>query len=92
MSELDSSFDRFDEVETGEAFTLQNQWLLKIELAEASVMARSGAMVAYQGDVRFEHKSGGLGRMLKKARVAASKTLPSAAKGIATARPTTRSG
>lgn len=67
MSELDSSFDRFDEVETGEAFTLQNQWLLKVELAEATVMARSGSMVAYQGDVRFEHKGGGLGRMLKKA-------------------------
>ena len=30
-------------------------------------MARSGAMVAYQGDVRFEHKGGGLGRLLKKA-------------------------
>jgi uncharacterized protein (AIM24 family) len=67
MSELDSSFDRFDEVETGEAFTLQNQLLLKIELAEATVMARSGSMVAYQGDVRFEHQAGGLGRMLKKA-------------------------
>ncbi len=24
-------------------------------------------MVAYQGDVRFEHKGGGLGRLLKKA-------------------------
>ena len=23
-------------------------------------MARNGAMVAYQGDVRFEHKGGGL--------------------------------
>ena len=30
-------------------------------------MARNGAMVAYQGDVRFEHKGGGLGRLLKKA-------------------------
>jgi uncharacterized protein (AIM24 family) len=30
-------------------------------------MAKNGAMVAYQGDVRFEHKGGGLGRLLKKA-------------------------
>ena len=30
-------------------------------------MARGGGMVAYQGDVRFEHKGGGLGRMIKKA-------------------------
>ena len=30
-------------------------------------MARNGAMVASQGDVHFEHKGGGLGRMLKKA-------------------------
>ena len=59
--------DQFAEVETGEAFTLQNPRLLKVELSETSVMARNGAMVAYQGDVRFEHKGGGLGRLLKKA-------------------------
>src|SRR5690242_12033906 len=63
MSEL----DQYAEVETGEAFTLQNPRLLKIELSETNVMARNGAMVAYQGDVRFEHKGGGLGRLLKKA-------------------------
>lgn len=59
--------DQFTEVETGEAFTIQNPMLLKIELSAATVMARSGSMVAYQGDVRFEHKGGGLGRLLKKA-------------------------
>lgn len=63
MSEL----DQYAEVETGEAFTLQNPRLLKIELSETNVMARNGSMVAYQGDVRFEHKGGGLGRLLKKA-------------------------
>jgi uncharacterized protein (AIM24 family) len=67
MADMGSSLDRFAEVETGEAFTLQNPRLLKVELSEASVMARSGSMVAYQGDVRFEHKGGGLGRLLKKA-------------------------
>jgi uncharacterized protein (AIM24 family) len=63
MSEL----DQYAEIETGEAFTLQNPRLLKIELSATNVMARNGAMVAYQGDVRFEHKGGGLGRLLKKA-------------------------
>jgi uncharacterized protein (AIM24 family) len=67
MSEMGAPLDRFDEVETGEAFTLQNPRLLKVELSETSVMAASGAMVAYQGEVRFEHKGGGLGRLLKKA-------------------------
>ena len=67
MTDMGAPLDRFQEVETGEAFTLQNPRLLKIELSEASVMAASGAMVAYQGDVRFEHKGGGLGRLLKKA-------------------------
>jgi uncharacterized protein (AIM24 family) len=67
MTEMGSPLDRYDEVETGEAFTLQNRHLLKVELSETTVMARNGAMVAYQGDVRFEHKGGGLGRLLKKA-------------------------
>ena len=64
---MDAPLDRFREIETGEAFTLQNPRLLKVELSATSVMARSGAMVAYQGDVRFEHKGGGLSRLLKKA-------------------------
>ena len=67
MSEMGSPLDRYREVETGEAFTLQNPRLLKVELSATSVMARNGAMVAYQGDVKFEHKGGGLGRLLKKA-------------------------
>jgi uncharacterized protein (AIM24 family) len=64
---MGSPLDRFQEVETGEAFTLQNPRLLKIELSETSVMAKNGSMVAYQGDVRFQHKGGGFGRLLKKA-------------------------
>ena len=67
MSDMGERLDKFAEVETGEAFTLQNPYLLKIELSETSVMARNGAMVAYQGEVRFEHKGGGIGRLLKKA-------------------------
>jgi uncharacterized protein (AIM24 family) len=67
MNESQEPFGAFDEVETGEAFTLQNRRLLKVELSEGSVLAKNGAMVAYQGDVHFEHKGGGLSRFLKKA-------------------------
>ena len=67
MTDMGGAFEQYREVETGEAFTAQGPYALKVELSETSVMARSGAMVAYQGDVRFEHKGGGIGRMLKKA-------------------------
>ncbi|RKQ90276.1 uncharacterized protein (AIM24 family) [Solirubrobacter pauli] len=67
MTDMGAPLDQYAEVETGEAFTLQNPRLLKVELSETTVMARNGSMVAYQGDVHFEHKGGGLGRMLKKA-------------------------
>jgi uncharacterized protein (AIM24 family) len=67
MSDIGGAFEQYKEIETGQAFTPQGPYALKVELAETSVMARGGGMVAYQGDVRFEHKGGGLGRMLKKA-------------------------
>ena len=67
MNEANEPFQAYDEVETGEAFTLQNRRLLKVELSEGAVLAKNGAMVAYQGEVHFEHKGGGLGRFLKKA-------------------------
>jgi uncharacterized protein (AIM24 family) len=67
MAEMDAALDQYREKETGEAFTLQGPRLLKVELSETSVMARNGSMVAYQGDVGFEHKGSGLGRLLKKA-------------------------
>ena len=39
-----------------------------MRLDQVTVQAKLGSMVAYQGDVTFEHAgSGGLGRMLKKA-------------------------
>jgi uncharacterized protein (AIM24 family) len=67
MAEMDAALDQYQERETGQAFTAQGPRLLKIELSETSVMAKNGSMVAYQGDVHFEHKGGGLGRLLKKA-------------------------
>jgi uncharacterized protein (AIM24 family) len=52
---------------TGERFALQNERLLRVTLGP-EVMARQGAMVAYQGGVQFEFQgSGGVGRFLKKA-------------------------
>jgi uncharacterized protein (AIM24 family) len=67
MSDPGASLDRWQEVETGEAFTIQNPRLLKVELSETTVMAKNGAMVAYQGQVNFEHQGSGFGRLLKKA-------------------------
>jgi uncharacterized protein (AIM24 family) len=65
---VQTTLGQFNEVETGQAFTLQNSKLLKVELSEVTVQAKLGSMVAYQGDVTFEHAgSGGMSRMLKKA-------------------------
>jgi uncharacterized protein (AIM24 family) len=67
MSDPGASLNQWQEVETGQAFTVQNPRLLKVELSETTVMAKNGSMVAYQGDVRFEHQGGGLSRFMKKA-------------------------
>jgi len=58
----------FRESESPDAFSLQNSKLLKVELEQVTIQAKLGSMVAYQGDVRFEHAgSGGVGRFVKKA-------------------------
>ncbi|MBA2240935.1 MAG: AIM24 family protein [Solirubrobacterales bacterium] len=65
---VEQSLAQYRETESGESFSLQNSKLLKVELADVTIQAKLGAMVAYQGDVKFEHAgSGGLSRMLKKA-------------------------
>ena len=65
---MQSSLGQFHETESQEAFNLQNSKLLKVELNQVTIQAKLGSMVAYQGDVTFEHAgSGGMGRMLKKA-------------------------
>jgi len=49
-------------------FSLQNKKMLKVNMGYGPVMAKTGSMVCYQGDVRFENTgSGGLGKMFKKA-------------------------
>jgi uncharacterized protein (AIM24 family) len=65
---LEQTLSDLKETETSESFSLQNSKMLKVELAEATVQAKLGSMVAYQGDVKFEHAgSGGMARFVKKA-------------------------
>lgn len=54
------------EVTTDQRWALQSDRMLKVTLG-ADVLATKGAMVAYQGQVRFEHeRAGSLGRLMKK--------------------------
>jgi uncharacterized protein (AIM24 family) len=63
-----SLFHEFTENTSTDPFSLQNKKLLKIQMGYGPVWAKTGSMVAYQGDVRFQNRgSGGLGRMLKSA-------------------------
>jgi uncharacterized protein (AIM24 family) len=65
---VQTTLAQFNETQSQDAFALQNSKLLKVRLQEGTVQAKAGSMVAYQGEVSFEHAgSGGLGRMLKKA-------------------------
>src|SRR3954453_5398231 len=51
---------------TADRFTLQNSRMLRVAL-EGEVMARQGAMVAYQGQVDFAYQgAGGVGKLFKK--------------------------
>jgi len=65
---MQTTLGQFNETQSQDAFALQNSKLLKVHLDQVTVQSKLGSMVAYQGDVTFEHAgSGGLGRMLKKA-------------------------
>ena len=61
-----SLFTDYRENQSADPFSLQNKKLLKIQMQYGPVWAKTGSMVAYQGDVRFENKgSGGVGKWLK---------------------------
>jgi uncharacterized protein (AIM24 family) len=65
---VQTTLAQFNETQSQDAFALQNSKLLKVHLDQVTIQAKLGSMVAYQGDVTFEHAgSGGMGRMLKKA-------------------------
>jgi uncharacterized protein (AIM24 family) len=52
---------------TADRFVLQNPRMLRVAL-DGEVMARQGAMVAYQGEVDFAYQgAGGMGKLFKKA-------------------------
>lgn len=54
------------EVESQQRFGLQNPQLLRVSLG-VDVLAVKGSMVAFQGQVRFDHeKAGSMGKLLKK--------------------------
>jgi len=65
---MKTTLAQYNEVESTESFHLQNSKLLKVELNMVTIQAKLGSMVAYQGDVSFEHAgSGGMGKFMKKA-------------------------
>jgi uncharacterized protein (AIM24 family) len=65
---VQSTLGSFQETQSQDAFALQNSKLLKVSLDQITIQARLGSMVAYQGDVHFEHAgSGGLNKFIKKA-------------------------
>ena len=73
---MQTTLAQFRETESTESFSLQNSKLLKVELNQVTIQAKVGSMVAYQGDVTFEHAgSGGMGRLIKKAVTGEGQTL-----------------
>jgi uncharacterized protein (AIM24 family) len=65
---VQSTLGEFQETQSEQAFALQNSKLLKVSLREVTIQAKLGSMVAYQGEVSFEHAgSGGMSRLIKKA-------------------------
>src|SRR6476469_2883240 len=65
---VEETLGEFKETAGTEPFQLQGSKMLKVRVADETIQAKLGSMVAYQGDVKFEHAgSGGLKRMAKKA-------------------------
>jgi uncharacterized protein (AIM24 family) len=65
---VEGALNQFKESNGSEPFALQGSKMLKVKLGDETIQAKLGSMVAYQGDVKFEHAgSGGLKRMAKKA-------------------------
>ena len=64
---MQTTLAQFNETESQDAFSLQNSKMLRVRLDAVTIQARAGSMVAYQGDVSFEHAgSGGVTKFLKK--------------------------
>jgi uncharacterized protein (AIM24 family) len=64
---VEQALREFRETESGDSFSLQNPRMLKVELADVTIQAKLGTMVAYQGEVKFERAgTGGMSRLMKK--------------------------
>ena len=62
---MQTTLAQYNETQSQDAFALQNSKLLKVSLQQVTIQAKLGAMVAYQGDVKFEHAgSGGMSRLV----------------------------
>src|SRR4029078_7140129 len=59
LARMQTSLAQFAETQSQDAFALQNQKLLKVRLDQVTVQAKLGSMVAYQGEVSFEHAGSG---------------------------------
>ena len=65
---IHGDFNSFAESTRQDPFTLQNKKLLKVFLQFGPIKARSGSMVAYQGEAKFAGAtSGGMKKMFKAA-------------------------
>ena len=65
---VEAALSEFKETAGSEPFQMQGSKMVKVQLSGETIQAKLGSMVAYQGDVKFEHAgSGGLKRMAKKA-------------------------
>ena len=65
---VEATLAEFKETAGTEPFQMQGSKMVKVQLDGETIQAKLGSMVAYQGDVKFEHAgSGGLKRMAKKA-------------------------
>ena len=65
---MQTTLGQYNETQSQDAFALQNSKLLKVHLQQVTIQAKLGSMVAYQGEVTFEHAgSGGVSRFIKKA-------------------------
>src|SRR3954469_10833864 len=65
---IEAALKEFKETAGSEPFQMQGSKMVKVQLQGETIQAKLGSMVAYQGEVKFEHAgSGGLKRMAKKA-------------------------
>jgi len=64
---VQSGLARFQETTSAESFALQNAKLLKVRLSQTAIRAKLGSMVAYTGNVTFEHSGSGVAKFVKKA-------------------------